>query len=212
MKKILRRAIIIFFACFSMLCSFSSCANVKGAGDNSDKASFVWWWQKEEYYECTLTFRVAPERSKDDIDDGSQYGVYGVYGRLVMDNMVKLLESQSFAEILMEEMSNVPSKTILDTATGEEKLSEQYVAMLNQVLDAVSFLYLEPDADNDAGSCIRVKVSVPVEEGKDFIDELLVQIRKEVPIYIEDNMPVPADYTGTKCEKITEEEIKMVKK
>ena len=55
-------------------------------------------------YGTTVEFYVNPERPKESTsENGSQYGVYGAYGRHVMDNIVKLLSSESFAEKVMLE-------------------------------------------------------------------------------------------------------------
>ena len=168
----------------------------------------IWKTIDINYYGTTIEFYVNPEQPKEHVGEngGSQYGVYGAYGRHVMDNIVKLLDSQSFAEILMEGMDNVPLKMKIDEVTGEEKLSSEYVAMLNRVTAAVSFSYLEAGADtNDANNLARsfIYVKITVLNDKAFADQLLKQVRKEVPIYVEDNMAVPTDYTGTNCQQIT---------
>ncbi len=54
------------------------------------------------YYGSSIEFYVNPEKPKDsNNDNNSKYGVYGAYGRHVMDNMVKLLASESFAEQML---------------------------------------------------------------------------------------------------------------
>ena len=45
----------------------------------------------------------------EDENEGSQYGVYGAYGRHVMDAMVKLLSSKTFTERLLLETNGLPS-------------------------------------------------------------------------------------------------------
>ncbi len=55
-----------------------------------------------DYYGTNVEFYVNPENPETSMNDnGSQYGVYAAYGRHVMDNMVKLLTSESFSEQLM---------------------------------------------------------------------------------------------------------------
>ena len=55
-----------------------------------------------ETYGSTIEFYVNPRLDRDASSEiESQYGVYGAYGRHVMDNMVRLLSSELFAEQLL---------------------------------------------------------------------------------------------------------------
>ncbi len=168
----------------------------------------VWKTYDINYWGTTVEFYVNPEQPKDTVGEngGSQYGVYGAYGRHVMDNIVKLLGSEKFAEVLMEEMEGVPEKIVIDEKTGNEVISSEYISMLRRVDNAVSFSYLEANADkDDANNLARsfIYVNISVLNDKVFADNLLKQVRKEVPLYVEENMAVPADYTGTNCQQIT---------
>lgn len=168
----------------------------------------VWKTYDVNYWGTTVEFYVNPEQPKDSVGEngGSQYGVYGAYGRHVMDNIVKLLGSESFAEILMEDMEDLPAKTVIDEATGKEVLSSAYVSLLRRVTSAVTFSYLEENADvSDANNLARsfIYVKISVLNDKAFAEELLEQVRREVPAYVEANMAVPTDYTGTNCQQIT---------
>ena len=78
--------------------------------------------------------------------------------------------------------------------------------MLRKVDNAVSFSYLESNADKDdannlARSFIYVRISVV--NDKAFAESVLDSIRAVVPWYVEANMTVPSDYSGTNCQKIT---------
>ena len=54
------------------------------------------------HFGTSVEFYVNPEKPKaTNGNNASQFGVYGAYGRHVMDNMVKLLESESFTEQLL---------------------------------------------------------------------------------------------------------------
>ncbi len=71
-----------------------------------------------EYYGTTIEFYINPEKPKDTSSSnaaanavGSQYGVYGAYGRHVMDAIVKLLSSESFAEKLVLNGAKLPDRT-----------------------------------------------------------------------------------------------------
>ena len=70
----------------------------------------VWRTIDINYYGTEVQFYVNPERPKQTASsEGSQYGVYGAYGRHVMDNMVKLLSSESFTEQLILNGNIVPA-------------------------------------------------------------------------------------------------------
>ena len=71
-----------------------------------------------------VEFYVNPEKPEESTGSsagtaagGSQYGVYGAYGRHVMDNMIKLLSSDSFAEKLLLNGETLPA---LDTTWFDE--------------------------------------------------------------------------------------------
>jgi hypothetical protein len=65
--------------------------------------------------------------------NGSQYGVYGAYGRHVMDNMVKLLNSNAFTEQLLLNGEYLPEK---DVWTNEKET--ELAGKLNAAIDAAT--------------------------------------------------------------------------
>ena len=80
----------------------------------------VWRTIDINYYGTKVEFYVNPEKPEESkgtssgaAAGGSQYGVYGAYGRHVMDNIVKLLGSDSFAEKLILNGGELPEKDIL---------------------------------------------------------------------------------------------------
>ena len=74
-----------------------------------------------DYWGTTVEFYVNPEKPKKPTGNGSQYGVYGAYGRHVMDNMIKLLESESFTERLMLNGAELPvASEWVDTENPDE--------------------------------------------------------------------------------------------
>lgn len=161
------------------------------------------YWKNSDihYYGRTVEFYINPEKASDGTSSGeqSQYGVYGAYGKHVMDNMVKLLSSQSFGEILMADMSDAPQKQ-------DDVMTNEYAAYLSKVVNSVTFSYLQNneninDANNLARSFIYVKINVL--NDKAFAEELLERIKKEVPAYVEANMAVPSDFQSTNCQQIT---------
>ena len=75
----------------------------------------IWRTIDVNYFGTKVEFYVNPEKPEESTSTssgagagGSQYGVYGAYGRHVMDNMVKLLSSDSFAEKLLLNGSYLP--------------------------------------------------------------------------------------------------------
>lgn len=285
----------------------------------------VWKTIDLNYYGTTVEFYVNPEKPKDSsANNGSQYGVYGAYGRHVMDNMVKLLASESFTEKLLLNGEPLPiaedwvktedekkldlatkvaqAKEKLNFANGKRALAEkeaseaaesleklyeewdkavlgskysnysysdlyyeriyktdsafltehpdleaaydsynkandeavaaenvavkaeeeaealvdtalvawrktaEYKKQLKAYGGAVSYTYLgddddAEDANNLARSFIYVKIKVLNDEK--FAEALLESVKNVVPEYIEANMAVPSDYTGTNCQRIT---------
>ena len=106
----------------------------------------IWRTVDINYFGTKIEFYVNPEKPEESegtssgtAAGGSQYGVYGAYGRHVMDNMVKLLSSDIFAEQLLLNGNVLPEKdywigeneTIL--IDGEEK---NLNTLLNDAIDA----------------------------------------------------------------------------
>ena len=166
----------------------------------------------EKYYGTSLEFYVNPEApaagSGSQVTSQSTYGVYGAYGRLVMDNIVKLLSSEFFAEELMVGMPNAPTEKHIIDKNGKKYINPEYRTYLNKIRDAVNFQYLEEEVDLDdavnlARSFIYVDVSVLGDGNIEFAETLLARIREEVPEYVKKNMIVPDGYVGTNCIEIT---------
>ena len=177
------------------------------------------------YWGTTVEFYVNPYKNADEDDSGnvgnsSQYGVYGAYGRHVMDNIVKLLSSESFSEFLIDgvtestelgeeiissPMHNIPQKMGLNSK-GERYMTNEYKNFLKKVNNAVKFSYLEDDSEiADANNLARsfIYVNISVSNDKAFAEELLKSVKNVVPWYVEKNMTIPTDYDGTNCQKIT---------
>ena len=124
-----------------------------------------------DYYGTTVQFYVNPESDDDDYlgSNNSQYGVYGAYSRYVMDNMVKLLNSESFTEQLIlnydanidketntwkvgSEFSVLPQKSaetakyagldgLIDSANAAIAASDAKTAEANAVIETASKAY-----------------------------------------------------------------------
>ncbi len=70
----------------------------------------VWKTYNVNYYGSSIEFYVNPEKDNAAESGESQYGVYGAYGRHVMDNMVKLLSSESFIEQMLLNGERLPAE------------------------------------------------------------------------------------------------------
>ncbi len=92
----------------------------------------VWQTVDINHYGTKVEFYINPETAKDGTEaNNSQYGVYGAYGRHVMDNMIKLLNSESFTEQMMLNGRALPDKTDSENFPGvaeNEELCTEIVA------------------------------------------------------------------------------------
>ena len=102
----------------------------------------IWRTIDINYHGTEIQFYVNPDKPKDSTSEGgSQFGVYGAYGRHVMDNMVKLLSSESFTEHLILNTQPVPNKRdtednkywSITTSSGTEKTAT--TAELNGLIE-----------------------------------------------------------------------------
>ena len=71
-------------------------------------------------YGTTIEFYVNPKRSDDGGNNQSQFGVYGAYGWHVMDNITKLLSSESFTEQLLLGDDKLPITSVIPERGTEE--------------------------------------------------------------------------------------------
>ncbi len=62
----------------------------------------------EKYYGTSMEFYVNPVPTEDEIESDSYFAVNGTYTRNVMDGLVKLLSSESFAERLLMDEEGFP--------------------------------------------------------------------------------------------------------
>lgn len=107
----------------------------------------------KKYYGTTIEFYVNPRLDRSSsTDTESQYGVYGAYGKHVMDNMVKLLSSELFAEQLMLSLdengdpTGLPKKIdgqvdlniLIDEANAEQQAHEKAVEKVEKAIDELA--------------------------------------------------------------------------
>ncbi|MBQ8342807.1 MAG: hypothetical protein IJY21_01735 [Clostridia bacterium] len=89
----------------------------------------VWQTKDVKYYGSQIRFYVNPENPTMSADgsglntSGSEYGVYGAYGEHIMDNMVKLLNEDAFAEEMLLRSQNT------DELSDNEKALYKYLPM-----------------------------------------------------------------------------------
>ena len=159
------------------------------------------------YWGTSLEFYVnpdAPIMQDGQVTSNSTYGVYGAYGRHVMDNIVKLLSGESFTEEMMKNFENAPTEKYLP----DGRINPEYKAFLYKIRNSVKFSYIAEEEDledaiNLARSFIYVNISVLGDENQEFANELVDCVRKSLVPYVEENMIVPDGYKGTSCTEIT---------
>ncbi len=82
-------------------------------------------------YGTRIDFYVSPKPDEDSKKNDSQFGVYGAYGWHVMDNITKLLSSESFAEQLLLGDDRLPITMSIPARDTEEG------ALLREKMEAI---------------------------------------------------------------------------
>ena len=82
-------------------------------------------------YGTRIDFYVSPKPDEDSKKNDSQFGVYGAYGWHVMDNITKLLSSESFAEQLLLGDDRLPITMAIPARDTEEG------ALLREKMEAI---------------------------------------------------------------------------
>lgn len=163
------------------------------------------------YYGTNLEFYVTPTKPSGTVSGESTNAVYGAYGKNVMDNIIKLMSSESFAESLIQQTEaegGLPDKYKVEKLDADGTISKEYAKLLKKVKKSMTFSYLlaseaTSNTSDLARSFIYVEVSVLGDENEQFAIDLLKSIKTEVPEYVEANMMVPSGYDGTSCSSIT---------
>ena len=137
----------------------------------------VWRTIDVNYYGTKVEFYVNPEKPEESkgtssgtAAGGSQYGVYGAYGRHVMDNIVKLLSSDSFAEQLILNGNALPEKDVWVSA--EETVfvdgeAQSLNALLNAAIDAaLPFVARVEECENNYNNALSAKATAVTEYNK----------------------------------------------
>ena len=156
---------------------------------------------KKTYYECKLEYFVNPIRGDEEPSADSQFAIYGAYGRHVMDNIVKLLSSDAFSEVLIDGMEGVPTRLYENKVTTEYETfrqTERYSVLLDKAKSAIAFSY-ETNSDNVELATSFIYADLSVKEDKNFAEKLFENLTKNLISYVEECMPVPNGYIGTRC-------------
>lgn len=155
--------------------------------------------EKQTYYGTTIEFYVAPKDPKE--SDGNDYVSFSGYPRSVLQNMVVLLQSDIFTELLF--MPQVPTE--VGKGLTEEKMEEAEKVMAVYKA-SVTYSY-QNSKDNVDGSLVRSFIYAEIAvlkdgEGKREKAEFIrLQILDLLPLYVKQNMPLMGGYNGTHCEK-----------
>lgn len=139
-------------------------------------------------------------------------------GEETLNKAITDLENAKVSVALYKEQYNAADKeaqSYLDTADKAVEAAleiwrtadKAYKDKMEAVSKAISYSYTEKEVKetenvNDlARSFVYVEISVL--NDKDFANYLLNRIREQIPLFIEENMPVPSGYDGTNCQRIT---------
>lgn len=97
----------------------------------------------EKYYGTSMEFYVNPTKEGAQVEGNSEYGVYGTYSRPVMDNIVRLLASDSFSEQLLLNENGMPkfydekpSEALVEAVTKAEPYKIAEIAAKEALNDA----------------------------------------------------------------------------
>lgn len=170
----------------------------------------VWRTYDQDVYGTSLVFFVNPSDDEKEEETG---GVYGAYGKTLMETMMQFLSTEVFAEKLMTGMPDAPTQKTDENGN----LNAAYKYYISKVRNSLTFT-CSNSASSDtlnteitASSFVYVKISVLGEQNKEFAKALLSRIETEVPKEIEKEIHVPTGYTGTACRLMTvDDEIKLL--
>ena len=183
------------------------------------------------YYGTSLEFYVNPIKvnndgnadtnDKTDAEDktDSDYSVYGAYGKIVMESMVELLNSESFAELLILDEDGMPAEGIKNLPTEINELveagdataalkawrkTEHYKKTIAFVSNSTSYACIEEKNVTASGNHIKsfIIVNISVLNQEEEAKFLLERVKTRVPAYVCEKMFEPDGY-DTSCQRIT---------
>lgn len=109
----------------------------------------------QKYYGTSMEFYVNPVPTQEQVESDSYFAVNGTYTRNVMDGLIKLLSSESFAERLLMDEDGLPVKFRNDE--NKEKIDAK-------ILHAKPLI----EAEKDAKEAVELAEEVRLEAQKDY--------------------------------------------
>lgn len=181
----------------------------------------------KSYYGGTVEFYVNPKQSEDETGEK----IYGAYGQTAMNDMVRLLNSQLFAEYLFLDENGLPLSTsseelnakienakvlladstvskaekaeIVETIIDEWRTLDTYKQLIRAVEESTTYTHTLNNDDKYATASSFIVVEVSVLNDEAFANALFERVKAGVESYVEKNMFVPPNYVGTRCRKVT---------
>ncbi len=127
------------------------------------------------YYGAEISFYVNPKKDESSATGESQYGVYGAYGEHVMDNMVRLLGSEIFAEMLILNNQPLPEKDVWVNTSNQTEVDLK----LNEKIDAAQIVVDEYTAKQvalDAVKTQRNEKNVELTEANEALEKAWLEL------------------------------------
>ncbi len=110
----------------------------------------VWRTVNVNQYGTRVEFYVNPVKAKDALDDeNGEYGVHGAYGKPVMDGIVKLLSSESFAERMILNGQDLPEKDVWVNNKAEKEVALDLNTKIDAAAEKLTVLNAEKKELND---------------------------------------------------------------
>ena len=190
---------LAFLMSISAVCALGACDGEKGGETSAPPTSEE--AEMRTYYGATMGYYVSPDDPKE--ADGNDYVSFSGYPRSVLNNMVVLLQSDIFTELLFVPI--VPTE-------AKEGLTEEEMAEVEEIISvykaSVTYSY-ENKKDEVDGSLIHSYIYAEIavlkngEKSREEAEYIRKQILDILPLYVEQNMPLMGGYNGTMCKKIT---------
>lgn len=190
---------LAFLMSISAVCALGACGGEKGGATSASPTSEE--AEMRTYYGATMEYYVSPDDPKE--ADGNDYVSFSGYPRSVLNNMVVLLQSDIFTELLFVPI--VPTE-------AKEGLTEEEMAEVEEIISvykaSVTYSY-ENKKDEVDGSLIHSYIYAEIavlkdgEKSREQAEYIRKQILDILPLYVEQNMPLMGGYNGTMCKKIT---------
>ncbi len=136
----------------------------------------VWRTVNVNHYGTRVEFYVNPEKEKDALDDeNGEYGVHGAYGKPVMDGMIKLLSSESFAEKMILNGQDLPEKDVWVNEKAEAEVALDLNTKIDVAQVKITALNAEKKELNDWKE-LRIDKAKEETDAKKVLDELWLEL------------------------------------